>query len=97
MTKKISTKNVDHPAYYNPGSIEVIDVLEDWDLGLHLSEAVKHIVKAKKKDEEPLQKIEELEKAIWYINRYINGFKCEAEIEEAIELERNTEIETKEG
>lgn len=60
---------VDHPDHYNQGSIEVIDVIEDWDLDFRLGNAVKYIARAGKKNNEVKQ---DLEKAIWYIKRYIN-------------------------
>ena len=62
-------KNVDHPNYYNQGKIEVIDYIEDKNLGFHLGNAVKYISRAGLKD--PSKTIEDLEKAIWYIERYI--------------------------
>jgi len=30
---------VNHPAHYNVGKIEVIDAIEDWQLGFHLGNA----------------------------------------------------------
>jgi hypothetical protein len=62
-------KNVDHPNYYNQGKIEVIDYIEEKDLGFHLGNAVKYISRAGLKD--PSKTKEDLEKAIWYIERYI--------------------------
>lgn len=61
--------NVDHPAHYNTGKIEVIDFLEDQNLPFHLANAVKYICRAGKKN--PNRISEDLQKAIWYINRYI--------------------------
>lgn len=58
-----------HPSHYNTGKIEVIDFIEDQKLGFHLGNAVKYISRAGKKD--PAKVKEDLEKAIWYINRYI--------------------------
>lgn len=59
--------NTDHPAHYNAGTIEVIDVIEDWDLGFHLGNAVKYIARAKHKGRE----LEDLEKAQWYLERHL--------------------------
>ena len=56
---------VDHPAHYNRGSIEAIDVIEDWRLNFSLGSALKYICRLGAKDDE----IQELEKAIWYLNR----------------------------
>ena len=58
---------VNSPAHYNSGDFEVIDVIEDWNLGFHLGNAVKYIARAKHKGKYK----EDLEKAIWYIKRKI--------------------------
>ena len=60
---------VDHPSYYNQGRIEVIDYIEDKNLGFHLGNAVKYISRAGHKD--PSKTIEDIKKAIWYLERYI--------------------------
>jgi len=64
-------EQVDHPAHYNTGKIEVITVIEDWELGFHLGNAVKYIGRAGHKKDV----IEDLKKAIWYINRKIDALK----------------------
>jgi hypothetical protein len=71
MTVELKTTEevVNHPAHYNVGSIEVIDAIEDWHLGFHLGNAVKYIARAGHKD--PLKKKEDIEKAIWYLQRYV--------------------------
>jgi uncharacterized protein DUF3310 len=58
---------VNHPPHYTFGSIEVIDVLEDWNLGYHLGNAVKYIARSPHKGNE----LQDLQKARWYLNRYI--------------------------
>jgi hypothetical protein len=60
---------VNHPEHYGGGDnpYETIKVIEAWDLGFHLSTAVKYLSRAGKKG--PM--IEDLEKAIWYIKRKI--------------------------
>ena len=58
---------VDHPSHYNKGKIEVIDAIEDWELDFHLGNVIKYITRAKHKGNE----IEDLEKAKWYLDRYI--------------------------
>ena len=60
---------VNHPSHYTDGKIEVIDFIEDKKLPFHLGNAVKYIARAGKKD--PTKTIEDLQKAVWYINRYI--------------------------
>ena len=64
-----TNNNVEHPSYYNQGKIEVIDYIEDHKLGFHLGNAIKYISRAGLKDSS--KTIEDLEKAIWYIERYI--------------------------
>ena len=64
---------VDHPSHYNSGSIEVIDAIEDWELGFSLGNAVKYIARAGKKSAETY--VQDLEKAIWYLNRELQRAK----------------------
>jgi Protein of unknwon function (DUF3310) len=61
--------NVTHPKHYNSGKIEVIEAIEDWKLGFHLGNAVKYVARAGKKD--PAKYVEDLQKAIWYIQRQL--------------------------
>lgn len=61
--------NVNHPDHYTDGNIEVIDFIEDKRLGYHLGNAVKYISRAGKKD--PDKYIEDLQKAVWYLQREI--------------------------
>jgi len=60
-------EKVNHPQHYNVGKIEVIDIIEDWKLDFHLGNAIKYILRAKYKGTE----IEDLKKAKWYLDRYI--------------------------
>lgn len=60
---------VKHPSHYTSGKIECIEYIEDKQLGFHLGNAVKYITRAGKKS--PEKKIEDLRKAMWYIDRYI--------------------------
>ena len=64
---------VNHPNHYggrnNP--YEAIKVIEAWDLGFNLGNAVKYISRADKKG----NKLQDLEKSSWYINREINKLK----------------------
>ena len=61
--------NVNHPSHYTNGNIEVIDFIEDKNLPYHLGNAVKYISRAGKQD--PAKTAEDLQKAVWYLNRYI--------------------------
>lgn len=66
-----SEKNdpVNRPAHYTDGKIEVIEYIEDKKLGFCLGNAIKYISRAGKKD--PTKEVEDLKKAIWYIDRRI--------------------------
>ena len=68
-TKTDENDNVNRPAHYTDGKIEVIDFIEDKKLGFHLGNAVKYISRAGKKD--PTKIVEDLKKAIWYLERFI--------------------------
>ena len=67
MNDSAFEEKVDHPSHYNAGRIEVIDFIEDQNLNFNLGNAVKYISRAGKKD--PVKFREDLEKAIWYLNR----------------------------
>ena len=66
---------VNHPSYYADGNIEVIDYIEDKNLGYHLGTAIKYISRAGKKHEQGMtdkeKEIQDLQKAVWFINRKI--------------------------
>ena len=72
---KTETDSVNHPKHYNIGKIEVIEVIEDWSLGYHRGIVVKYVARAGVKN--PDKDIEDLEKAMWYLNRYIELRKSE--------------------
>lgn len=62
-------ETVDHPSHYNTGNIEVIEAIDDWQLGFCLGNALKYIARAGHKD--PDKRIEDLQKAVWYLNHEI--------------------------
>lgn len=63
---------VQHPAHYTDGRIEVIDFIADKGFmrGFCLGNAIKYISRAGKKD--PDKEIEDLEKADWYLQKFIS-------------------------
>lgn len=63
--------NINNPVHYTDGGIETIDFIEAKKLNYHLGNAVKYISRAGKK----CNKIEDLKKAIWYIEREIKNEK----------------------
>lgn len=64
---------VSHPSHYTDGKIEVIDFIEDKGLNFNRGNAVKYLCRAGKKD--PAKEVEDLEKAVWYINHEIERLK----------------------
>ena len=66
-------ERVNHPAHYNAGGIECIDALEAATIGLEgieafcTANAIKYLWRWKRKNGE-----EDLQKAIWYINRIVD-------------------------
>ena len=67
--------NVNHPSHYTDGRIEVIDFIEDKRLNYHRGNALKYLCRAGKKD--PAKEVEDLQKAIWYINREIQRLEAQ--------------------
>jgi hypothetical protein len=59
------TDLVNHPDHYKVGGIETIDFIEAKKLNYNMGNAVKYISRAEHKG----NKRQDLEKAIWYINR----------------------------
>ena len=68
---------VNHPSHYNKGKIEVADFIADQKLNFDRGNAIKYICRAGEKD--PTKEIQDLEKAIWYINHEIKMLKGETE------------------
>jgi Protein of unknwon function (DUF3310) len=65
---------VNHPKHYQGNGLEVIDVIEAFELDFSLGNAVKYILRAGRKatygglpDEMRAAEIEDLEKAVWYL------------------------------
>lgn len=67
---------VNHPLHYGGGEnpYEAIKVIEAWELGFCLGNAVKYICRAGKKE----SYLEDLRKAAWYLQREIE--RCEREL-----------------
>ena len=58
--------NVNHPSHYTRCKIEVIEFIEDQQLGYHLGNAFKYICRAGYKTNTK----EDIENAIWYLKRF---------------------------
>lgn len=59
---------VDHPDHYQSTKMEVIDVIEAFNLNFSRGNVLKYLLRAGKKSDE----IEDLKKAMWYLQREIN-------------------------
>ncbi len=73
-TNKQQDDPVNPPPHYTDGKIEVIDFIEDKNLNFHRGNAVKYIARAGKKDKS--REIEDLQKAVWYIDREIKRLEA---------------------
>jgi hypothetical protein len=75
MSKKsegVLGEQVNHPPHYRPGLYEAINVIEAWELGFCLGNAVKYICRAGSKNDAAT----DLEKARWYIEREIQRLQA---------------------
>ena len=62
-------EEVDHPPYYGgkDNFYEAINVIEAWDLNFHCGNVVKYIARHKEKNNAK----QDIEKALWYLQRYL--------------------------
>jgi len=66
---------VDHPNHYTYGKYETIEVIEDWKLGYHIGSAIKYLSRYRHKHKSKTKQIEDLKKAVFFINRMIKVLK----------------------
>ena len=73
-TTPIKYDPVNHPSHYTEGrKYEPIKVIEDWKLDYCLGNALKYISRAGRKQDA----VEDLKKAVWYIQREITKLEGE--------------------
>lgn len=65
---------INQPSHYRHGSIECINVIEDWKLGYHEGNALKYLCRWKHKNG-----VEDLKKARWYLDRLIKQNDAKSE------------------
>ena len=79
-------ERVDHPKHYggkdNP--YEAIKVIEAWGLEFCLGNTLKYISRAGKKD--PQRELEDLEKALWYLQRRVSFLRLQESISSSKEV-----------
>jgi len=80
VAKQITEREmVNHPDHYQgSGGMEVIDIIENYDLGFSLGNAIKYILRSNKKGSAN----QDLKKAIWYIQREISNLVEEEDCED---------------
>jgi hypothetical protein len=61
---------IDHPEHYQGNGIEVIDIIDSFNLNFNLGNSIKYILRADKKG----NKKQDLEKALWYINHELKKY-----------------------
>lgn len=61
--------DINHPKHYQGKTLESIDVIEDFSLNFQLGNAIKYILRCNNKG----NKIKDLQKAIWYLQREIQN------------------------
>ena len=69
---------VNHPSHYTQGKIECIDFIMDKKLNFCRGNAVKYIVRAGLKD--PTKEVEDLKKAIFYLNAEIREIESSEQV-----------------
>jgi hypothetical protein len=68
---------VNHPSHYCLGGIEVLDAIEAWELPYHLGNVVKYVARAGKKNSSTY--LQDLQKAQFYLNRFVSQLKDKRE------------------
>ncbi len=76
---------VNHPTHYTQGPIEVIEIIEGFDLNFHLGNVIKYVLRASHKG----KRLQDLKKARWYLDRFIGYLNKEIDKEEKARLQRN--------
>lgn len=71
LEKELKVDNINSPKHYTVGKYEVIDVIEDWNLNFRLANAIKYIARHQHKG----KPLEDLEKALWYLQREVDRWK----------------------
>ena len=59
---------VNHPSHYNVDGYEVIDIIDAFGLNFNMGNALKYLLRADRKG----NKEQDINKAIWYLQREIN-------------------------
>jgi hypothetical protein len=85
------TTNDHGPGYYRRGSIQPWDFVRDQGLNFHLGNVIKYVCRAGHKFDD----IEDLEKAIHYLNNEVE-FRTSQRVQELIQRKELTDTQIKE-
>ena len=67
---------ISHPNYYKHDGVEVIDLIDAYNLNFNLGNVIKYITRAGHKDGEDI--LTALNKAEWYLNHEIERIRKES-------------------
>lgn len=73
---KSTQDSVNNPKHYTQGGIEVIDAIEAWNLNFRLANVVKYVARSDHKN----NKLEDLKKARWYLDREISKLEQSTDV-----------------
>lgn len=66
---------VNNPKHYESQGLTAIEVIEKFNLNFSLGNSIKYILRSGRKGNELHDEVQDLQKAIWYLNRQINFIK----------------------
>lgn len=69
LEKDENYEYVDHPKHYNQGGIELVNIVDSYQLGFYEGNIVKYMIRSGKKPGN--SKLQDLKKAQWYLNYLI--------------------------
>ena len=75
----MSYEKINHPKHYQSQNMEVIEVINEYQLNYNLGNVVKYILRAGKKPD--VERVVDLKKALWYLTHEI-GLNNTPDIEE---------------
>ncbi len=73
VKETIKNRAINHPAHYQSSKMEVIDIIEAFQLNFLTGNVIKYLLRAGKKGDA----LEDLKKAQWYLQRAIDGLSNE--------------------
>lgn len=73
LEKDENYEYVDHPKHYNQGGIELVNIIDSYQLGFYEGNIVKYMIRSGKKPGN--SKLQDLKKAQWYLNYLIKSLE----------------------